>query len=251
MDTSSIKGILCDIGGVLYEGNTPYPGAIEAVQRLKEAFPVRFLTNTTQKTGVQVVASLQKMGFDIDASEVITALDLTKAYLQQHHSSALFLLTDAAAQFFEDLPDTPKRYVVVGDAQANFSYQRLNEAFRMLMSGAELLAAANNRYFKDHDGGLSMDAGAFVAALEFASGKKAHIIGKPSADFYHLACASMGVDPKDVVMIGDDIQSDVGGAKKADLQGILVRTGKFTLADLDGSIKPDGVYDSIADIVLE
>jgi len=248
MDTSSIKGILCDIGGVLYEGNTPYPGAIEAVQRLKAAFPVRFLTNTTQKTGAQVVASLQKMGFDIDASEVITALDLTKAYLQQHHSSALFLLTDAAAKFFEDLPDAPKRYVVVGDGQENFSYQRLNEAFRMLMSGAELLAAANNRYFKDHDGDLSMDAGAFVAALEFASGKKAHIIGKPSADFYHLACQSIGVNPQETMMIGDDIVSDVAGAQEAGLQGILVRTGKFTPSDINGSIKPDAIFDSLADI---
>jgi HAD superfamily hydrolase (TIGR01458 family) len=250
MDISCIKGILCDIGGVLYVGDVPYPGAIEAIRKLKAKFPVRFLTNTTQKTGAQVVEKLQKMGFDIDASEVITALDVTKSYLQQNHSTAQFLLTDEAAAFFNDLPEAPKRYVVVGDAQENFSYQRLNEAFRLLMHGGELLAAANNRYFKDYDGELSMDAGPFVSALENASGKKAHIIGKPSCDFYHLACQSMGVDPQDTMMIGDDIQSDVWGAQQAGIKGILVRTGKFSPKDLHGTIIPDLIVDSIADICL-
>ncbi|MDM5270856.1 TIGR01458 family HAD-type hydrolase [Sulfurovum sp. zt1-1] len=250
MDSSSIKGILCDIGGVLYVGDTPYPGAVEAINRLKASYPIRFLTNTTQKTGAQVVANLQKMGFDIDASEVITALDVTKSYLQQQHSKAVLLLTDAATKFFDDLPENPCRYVVVGDAQENFTYQQLNAAFRTLMHGGVLLAAANNRYFKDHDGELSMDAGPFVSALEYASGKKAHIIGKPSHDFYHLACASIGVDPRNAVMIGDDIQSDISGAQEAGLQAILVRTGKFSPSDLDSSIVPDAVFDSLADIVL-
>jgi ribonucleotide monophosphatase NagD (HAD superfamily) len=95
-----------------------------------------------------------------------------------------------------------------------------------------------------------MDAGPFVSALENASGGKAHIIGKPSCDFYHLACKSMGVDPKFTIMIGDDIQSDVLGAQKAGIKGILVRTGKFSPKDLDGTIIPDLIVDSIADICL-
>lgn len=248
MIPSFVQCILCDIGGVLYVGDTPYPGAIEAINRLKAKFPVRFLTNTTQKTGTQVVEKLQKMGFDIEASEVITALDVTRSYLLENHSRALLLLTEEATAFFDDLPEEPYRYVVVGDAQENFSYRRLNEAFRLLMNGGELLAAANNRYFKDSDDALSMDAGPFVSALENASGKKAHIIGKPSADFYHLACKSMGIDPQFSLMIGDDIQSDVSGAQKAGMKGILVRTGKFSPKDLDGTIIPDDIVDSIADI---
>ena len=250
METASIKGILCDIGGVLYVGETPCPGAIEAIRRLKAAYPVRFLTNTTQKTGEQVVAKLQRMGFDIEASELITALDVTKSYLLQHRSSAALILTDAAMRFFDDLPEAPRRYVVVGDAQANFTYKRLNEAFQILMEGGELLAAAKNRYFKDHDGRLSMDAGGFVAALEYASGKKAHVIGKPSREFYRLACESMGAAPEAAVMIGDDIESDIAGAQAAGLRGILVRTGKFTEADLGRGIAPDAVADSVADVNL-
>ncbi|UFS61603.1 TIGR01458 family HAD-type hydrolase [Sulfurimonas sp. HSL-3221] len=250
MTTSTIKGILCDIGGVLYEGDTPYPGAVEAIARLKAVYPVRFVTNTTQKRGADVVAKLQRMGFRIEASEVITALDVTKAYLIEHHSRATFLLTDSAQAFFDDLPDAPCRCVVIGDAQENFTYARLNAAFRTLMEGGELLAAAKNRYFKDHSGRLSMDAGGFVAALEYASDKTATVIGKPSADFYRLACAQMGLAPEAAVMIGDDIESDVGGAQAAGLRGILVETGKYTPADLTRGITPDAVFPSLAEVTL-
>lgn len=247
MDTSAIKAILCDIGGVLYVGNTPIPGAAEAVMRLKQRYPVRFLTNTTQKTGVQVVDKLQKMGFDLYSSDVITALDVTKMLLEQKGSSAYYLLTDDARAFFSDLPEAPCNCVVVGDAQEHFGYAQMNAAFRVLMNGAELVAAAKNRYFKDDDDELSMDAGGFVAALEYATGKTARIIGKPSPDFYHLACAAMHAAPEETIMIGDDIEGDIQGAQEAGLQAILVKTGKFSPDDLEKGIAPDGILDSIAE----
>lgn len=243
-----MKALLCDIGGVLYVGDTPIEGAVEAIARLKKHVPVRFLTNTTQKTGAQVVGKLQEMGFDIDPSEVITALDVTKMLLEREGGGALFLLTDDAASFFDDLPKGPCRYVVVGDAQENFSYENLNRAFRVLLQGGELLAAAKNRYFKDEDGELSMDAGGFVAALEYASGKEARIVGKPSTEFYRLACASMGISPEETVMVGDDIEGDILGAQEAGIKAVLVRTGKFTPDDLEWGIEPDIVLESIAEI---
>ena len=124
---SEIKAVLCDIGGVLYVGDTPIEAAIEAVARIKER------------------------------------------YLKEHDANAYFLLTDEAKKQFKNLTCKDIKYVVVGDAQENFSYKSLNTAFRHLHSGATLLAAAKNRYFKDADGELSMDAGGFVQALEYAS----------------------------------------------------------------------------------
>ena len=248
MRPAPVKALLCDIGGVLYVGDAPIEGAIEAVSRLKMRYKMRFLTNTTQKTGAQVVKKLQAMGFDIDPDEVITALDVTKMLLEHEHSGAVFLLTDDARTFFDDLPKTPCRYVVVGDAQENFSYENLNRAFRLLQQGGELLAAANNRYFKDDDGELSMDAGCFVAALEYASGKSARVLGKPSRDFYHLACASMDAAPEETIMVGDDIESDILGAQEAGLQAVLVKTGKFAPADLERGITPDRILNSIAEL---
>lgn len=250
MNSASVRAVLCDIGGVLYVGDAPIPGAIEAVARIKRTHPIRFLTNTTQKTAAQVVTKLQAFGFDIDATEVITALDVTKSFLKSRNSSAEYLLTDDARAFFDDLDTLPCNYVVVGDAQHNFTYAYLNRAFRTLMAGGELLAAAKNRYFKDDDGLLSMDAGGFVAALEYAACKKARVIGKPSADFYRLACESMGVMPAQTLMIGDDIESDVGGAQNADLLGALVKTGKFSPQALECDTVPDLILESIADISL-
>jgi len=248
MQRDSIKAFLCDIGGVLYVGDDVIDGAIQAIQRMKERYPVRFLTNTTQNTGAQVVEKLQNMGFELEKDEVITALDITKMFLQEKKSDAFYLLTDDARTFFEDLSIYPKNYVVVGDAQNNFTYQNLNAAFRLLLDKKELLAVAKNRYFMDADNQLSLDAGGFVQMLEFAADLSAQIIGKPSPSFYHLACASMKIAPQNTLMIGDDIQSDILGAKNAGLQTALVKTGKFCEKDLKIGVMPNMILDSIADI---
>ena len=117
--------------------------------------------------------------------------------------------------------------VVVGDAGAFFTYDLLNQAYRKIIHGAEFLALAKNRNFLDRDDELSLDAGPFVAGLEYASGKMATVLGKPAPAFFKLAVESMACRPGDVVMIGDDAEADVGGAMAAGLQGILVQTGKY------------------------
>lgn len=249
MDRSKIKAVLCDIGGVLYIADKPVPHAVDAVRRIKEHFPVRFLSNTTQVQSEHIVKTLQDFGFDIKKEEIITALDTTKAFLLREQSSAYYLLTDEAKSLFDELKAFPCNYVVVGDAQENFSYANMNEAFRRLQEGASLLAIAKNRYFKDGEGNLSLDTGAYVAALEFSSGKEALVIGKPSKSFYHKACKLLGVLPEEAVMIGDDIVSDIRGAHEASLQTILVRTGKSTADDFKSGIEPDLIIDSIDDFL--
>lgn len=155
---------------------------------------------------------------------------------------------ESVIPFFDSLAEYEKKYVVVGDAQENFSYENLNNAFRTLLKGAKLIAVANNRYFKDGDNELSMDAGCFVSALEYASGQKAEVIGKPSEEFYYLACSMLGAKPHECLMIGDDIEGDVHGAQEAGLHGALVQTGKFHEADLQKGIKPDFMLQSIASL---
>jgi HAD superfamily hydrolase (TIGR01458 family) len=249
VDRSKIKAVLCDIGGVLYIEDKAVPGAVDAVKRIKEHYPMRFLSNTTQVRARQIVETLQDFGFDIKKEEIITALDTTKAFLQKEKSSAYYLLTDDAKSLFDDIKDLPCRYVVVGDAQENFSYEHMNKAFRLLQDGASLLAIAKNRYFKSSDGKLSLDTGAFVSALEFSSGKEAHVIGKPSKKFYHKACKLLGVLPEEALMIGDDIVSDIRGAHDAGLKTALVRTGKSSDDDLKKGIQPDLIIDSIDDFL--
>jgi HAD superfamily hydrolase (TIGR01458 family) len=139
----------------------------------------------------------------------------------------------------DDRPD----YVLVGDLGEDFGYRRLNAAFRHLMEGAQLLALQKNRYWQT-DFGLALDAGPFVAALEFASGKAASVVGKPERDFFRLALEDMGCEAGQVAMVGDDAEADVEGARRAGLVGIQVRTGKWR-SDVAGA---DLVIDSVAEL---
>jgi len=240
-----IKGLLFDIGGVLYVGETPVEGANETISMLRKEYPMRFITNTTRRTPEMMVKKLDRMGFSVKKEELFTALDATRAYVQERKGGIYTVMTDDAEAWFKDLRCENPRFVVVGDAYLNFDYPHLNGAFRALIEGAELIAATKNRYFKDEDGKLSLDAGGFIAALEYASGKEAKIIGKPSREFFHRAVVSMGLEPDEVLMIGDDIESDVKGAQDAGLRAALVQTGKYREEDLEKGIVPDAVLPDI------
>jgi HAD superfamily hydrolase (TIGR01458 family) len=124
----------------------------------------------------------------------------------------------------------------------------LNRAFRFLLAGAAFVTLARNRYYRGPDG-LLLDQGPFVAALEYATGREAMLVGKPSREFYAAAVRNLGVAASHVAVVGDDIESDVGGGQAAGLRGILVRTGKFRQDDLARSpIRPDAVIGSLAEI---
>ena len=126
----------------------------------------------------------------------------------------------------------------MGDAGPFFSYERLNAAFRILLSGAPLIAVARNRYFREA-GGLSLDMGPFVTALEYAAGVEAEIVGKPARPFFESALKDIGCEAGRVVMIGDDLHADIGGAQALGIAGILVRTGKYRPEDeSDPTVRP-------------
>jgi ribonucleotide monophosphatase NagD (HAD superfamily) len=115
------------------------------------------------------------------------------------------------------------------------------------MNGSAFIAFSRDRYWL-RDGRLALDAGPFVAGLEFASGKSARVAGKPSPDFFQAALRSLGpIRPESVAMVGDDLWSDVQGAQHAGLQGWLVRTGKYRPAGVaESGIRPDRVLESVA-----
>jgi len=240
-----IKGILLDIGGVLYEGNTPINGAIETLKILRKKYKIRFLSNTSRISPEKLYEKLIKMGFEINENEIFTALKAVKMFLQNEQANAYIIATDEAKEYFKNLKGEIK-YVLICDAYKNFNYENLNNGFRYLENGAGFIATNKNRYFKDSDG-LSLDAGGFVKCLEFASEKEAKILGKPNCEFFSLAIKDMGLKKEDVIMIGDDIISDIIGAKTCWLKTVLVKTGKFKNDDLKKG-KPDFLIDSIADL---
>ena len=246
-----IEGVLLDVDGVLTVSWRPLPGAPEAVAALRRlGLPLLFATNTTVLTRAQLVDRMEV--FEARVEEVITAPAVTAEYLRAHHPGARCYLI-AKGDLSEDLAgielgDEDADVVVISGAEEGFTYERLNHAFNLLMEGAALVTMHRNLYWRT-DGGLKLDAGAFVTGLEEAAGVTAVVTGKPAPAFFEGAARALGVDARVVAMVGDDVESDVLAAQGAGLIGVLVRTGKFRARDLErASGRPDFVIDSIADL---
>ena len=244
-------GLLLDIDGVLYVGGEPIAGAHEGFARLRSLVAdLRLVTNTTSRSRREVFEQLRALDFDVALEEVLTPAAMAVRHCRQRGYESVALLV--AERLREDLgeletvagarsPDA----VILGDLGEGFTSEVLNGAFRMLMDGAELVALQHNRYWRREDG-LALDVGAYAAALEYASGKEAVVVGKPAEEFFRSAVADMGLEQ--AVMIGDDAEADVGGAMAAGLPGVLVRTGKFRHDALTARVTPTAIVDSIADV---
>jgi phospholysine phosphohistidine inorganic pyrophosphate phosphatase len=250
---------LFDLDGTLYSGGAAIPGAAETLRRLRSAgTPYRLVTNTTSRPRSALVQRLAAYGFDVAPEEIFTAILAARevARTRDYTRVAPFVSPEA----LEDLPGldltggTSGRHageapqaVLVGDLGERWTYGLMQEAFEYLLAGAGFIALSRDRYWQQGNR-LALDAGPFVAGLEFATGKTADMAGKPSPAFYQGALQSLGLAGTDgAVMIGDDLWSDVEGAQRAGLAGWLVRTGKFRQSTLDGSkIRPDRILDSVA-----
>jgi HAD superfamily hydrolase (TIGR01458 family) len=247
-----VEGLLLDLSGVIYVEDEAVPGAADALASFRSrGLPIRLVTNTTMRPRRSILERLDRLGLEADPSELITPATLAKSRCEQagYESVALVVLDELR----EDLEGLEQRgdsvdVVIVGDLGDRWSYDVLNDAFRHLMDGAALIALQKNRYWETAEG-LSLDAGPFVAALEYGSGREAEVVGKPSPAFFELALRELGVTTDGGAMVGDDVEADVGGALDAGLRGILVRTGKYR-EDLvrESGIEPTATIDSIADL---
>jgi HAD superfamily hydrolase (TIGR01458 family) len=223
-----VRGILLDLDGVVHVRGNALPGSLEAIARVRaENIPLKFVTNTTRLPRRRIVEDLAKLGLQVAMGDVFTPVISARAFLLRENLAPFLVGHPDLREDFAGLPEQGREAVVLGDAGGYFTYDVLNVAFRKILRGAEFLALANNRNFLDHDGELSLDLGAFVSALEYASGRKALVFGKPSPLFFALAVDSLACAAEDVAMIGDDAEADVGGAMAAGLMGILVQTGKY------------------------
>ena len=249
------EAFLIDLDGVMYVGGTVIPGARDTIRFLEEqGYPFRFVSNTTRKSRETIADQLEGMGFSIPETHIFTPAAAAAAHLSQNHRKSAILLTtgEVAREIMVSAGivhhHATAESVIVGDAGDSFTYGALNDAFRRLLGGAELVALEKDRYWMGTDG-MMLSAGPFVAALEYATGKEALVMGKPSPAFFHQALASMGAEPATAVMVGDDVVTDVGGAISCGLSGILVRTGKFREEALARAPhQPAAILDSIADL---
>ncbi len=247
-----IRGLLIDLDGVLYIGSKPVNGTARYMEKIVGAgIPFRYITNTTRMSRMSLIKNLQSMSFPAEPEWVFSAPMAARQYIVKKKAKSIFLLTGGDVRGdFEDLPlsETSADLVVMGDPGNEVDYSMLNRGFQLLMDGAEFVAMQRNRYWRTEEG-LVMDAGAFVAALEYASGKRATVVGKPSDEFFHFAIESIGLPKEEIAMIGDDIETDIKGANSAGILSILVKTGKYREEEVNTSdVKPDLIIDSFPEL---
>jgi len=251
---SGFQAFLIDLDGVLYVGKNPVPGARECLDRLEDrGYGYRFVSNSTRRCRSSVAERLKGLGYDVPAEHIFTPpLAAIECMKELRKKRCYLLATGDVQRDFEDagiaICEENVDFVVIGDAGRDFTFERLNKALRLILDGAQILALEMDRYWREADG-LVLSSGPFVAALEYATGKKAKVMGKPSRQFFELALKDLGKRPKDVAMIGDDILTDVGGAQEMGMKGILVKTGKYR-ADLAAcsGVTPDLTLESLAEL---
>ncbi len=246
-----IRGFLIDINGVLYVGSQVIPGAAQVVEYLQvQKIPHRFVTNNTATPVWQLAQKLQSLGLAISESVIFSTITATKGYLKMQGIQRIYpvLRREVQAEFaaeFEFDADKPQA-VVIGDIGEAWDYQLMNQLFHYVIQGARIVALHKGKYWQTEEG-LKIDIGAFVAGLEYVTGEEAVVIGKPSPEFFKMALRSLNLEANEVAMVGDDIESDVGGAKQLGMYGILVRTGKYREEiAYQSAVLPDMILDSIA-----
>ena len=252
-----MQALLFDMDGVLYNSEEPIPGSAETLAWVRSReIPHLFVTNTTSRGRDALAAKLARFGIPASPSEIMTPCEAAADWLRSRGATnvALFLRPAARPAFdgLDLLPDDAEsgaHYVVIGDLASAWDFATLNRAFRLLHANPEapLIALGMTRYWKAADG-ISLDVAPFVAALEHATGRKALVLGKPSAEFFQAAADRLDVPNREIVMVGDDIESDIAGAQLAGMRAALVRTGKFRESDLECPVKPDAVLASVAEL---
>ena len=250
---SNIKGLLLDLEGVVYEGNKLVSGALDAINKLLSYnFKIKYLTNTTVTPRKQILKKLLKFKLSIIETDIFTPPIAAGIFLKKNKISKIFLLTNQLLQedFKEFSIDKAKpEAIILGDLYKAFNWEKLNEVFQRIHNNDILIIALHKNKYCKRENKIGLDLGPFVAALEYATSKKFILIGKPEQNFFNLAIENMGLSKKEVLMIGDDIFADIGGAKNNSIPSIQVRTGKFQKKDETNShIQPDYRINSIVDL---
>ncbi len=246
----TVAAVLLDLDGVFYVGDRLLEGGVETLDMLRRrGIPYRFITNTTTRSCGQLLDKLQGLGLPAAREDLMTAPLATRSYLEREGlERCYFAVADAIAEDFQGLEHTEKApdAVVLGDIGDAWDYELLDKLFGYLVDGARLVAMHRNRYWQKA-GGLHVDIGLFVAGLEYVADTEAVITGKPANAFFDAALRSMGAGSGETLLVGDDIHSDIGGAQRAGLRGVLVKTGKYREALVrESGIEPDWIIDSIA-----
>jgi len=273
-----VRGLLLDLDGVLVLKGAPVPGAVAAVRALDEAsFPYLVVTNTSLMSRAAIAAWGARAGFTTPPDRFQTALSASADLVRRAYRGRVVYVISGAEPRSEfagldvvsgeeaDAEPDAVAAVILGDSPDELTRENLDRAFRLVLGGAELIGMHRNPWWLTPSG-PTLDAGTFLVALEWATKRRARVVGKPSPAFFRAAverlsseAVTRGEPPlrrRDLAMVGDDVGTDMGGGRRAGLRTVFVRTGKHGEPDLAaatsrrrGAIRPDAVAPSIAEVV--
>ncbi|KAK8789996.1 hypothetical protein WA158_006776 [Blastocystis sp. Blastoise] len=263
-----MKCIFVDLSGTIYSGTTIIPGALEGIQLLHQSsqFQYCFVSNATSHTRNGLYDMLCSMGLTfINKEHIFSSGELVKSYLISKHHNPYYIVEDTLIQdLIQSDPSKPYSCVVIGTAESKLNYNYLNQGFKIILNGGELIGL-NMSYYNVRDDGYNLAAGGFIDLIAKASDIKPTILGKPNPSFFKMVAQLMKYistsifttlfihridDFNDIYMIGDDIVTDIGGIQAVGGHGILVKTGKYREGcEMKQGIQPDYVANDLYDAV--
>ena len=272
-----VRALLLDLDGVIVVAGAAVPGSVEAIAELeRRGTPYRIVTNTSLVSRATLSRYAAKLGNEIPPERFQSALSASAAFAARSFpGQPLYVLASADARTEFDgqrllsheeaaEPGARAAAVIVGDSPEELTHANLNRAFRLVRHGARLIGMHRNPWWLTPEG-PTLDSGAYVTGLEYATGVRAQIIGKPAAAFFSIAIQALRDDVvrpaarlrrTEIAMVGDDVRTDVLAGQRAGLRGVFVLTGKHGLDDLGrlgaqgrGGREPDAVAPSLADVV--
>jgi len=272
-----VRALLLDLDGVIVIAGKAVPGSVEAIAELeRRRMPYRIVTNTSLVSRATLSRYAAQLGNEIPPERFQSALSASAAYAAHaFKGQPLYVLTSADGRTEFDgqrllshgeaaEPDAHAAAVIVGDSPDELTHANLNRAFRLVRNGARLIGMHRNPWWLTPDG-PTLDSGAYVTGLEFATGARAQIIGKPSTRFFSIAVEALRGEAvagtarlrrSEIAMVGDDVRTDVLAGQRGGLRGAFVLTGKHGLDELSrlpghgrGGREPHAVAPSLADVV--
>ena len=272
-----VRGLLLDLDGVLVLKGEAVPGATDALAELdRRAFPYLVVTNTSLVSRATLARWGRSVGYSTPADRFQSALTASADLVRREYAGRpVYVISsdDARAEFTgldvldataADARPDEVAAVILGDSPDQLTRENLDRAFRLVLRGADLVGMHRNPWWLTPDG-PTLDAGTFLVGLEWATKRRARIVGKPSPAFFRVAIGRLAAEAAgrgepalrrgDIAMVGDDVLTDIGGGRRAGLRTVFVRTGKHGDAELASAAagargyRPDAVAPSIAEVV--
>jgi len=250
------QGLLIDMDGVVYGGDLMIPGADEFVARLLEQnIPFSFMTNNSQRTRLEAVRKLRKLGIEVTEKHIYTSAMATGKFLAgQVPNGTAYVLGEGGllTSLHENgitLVDTDPDFVVLGEGR-NFTLEMVQRAVDMILAGAKFIAT-NRDPSPKKKGWNNLGIAATAAMIEEAAGVKAFVVGKPGPVMMRSARKALGLETAETTVIGDTMDTDIQGGVQMGYKTILVLSGITKKEELQKyAFKPDMVVNSVQDIKL-